>query len=46
MGTGLVKRVDVRAPIFTRLSDGSDHSIPDLASLGTTTIVSGGVEDD
>lgn len=46
MGTGVVKRVNVIAPVFTSLRDGSDHSTPQLAVIGTTTITNGGVEDD
>lgn len=46
MGTGVVKRVNVTAPVFTSLRDGSDHRTPQLAVIGTTTITNGGVEDD
>lgn len=46
MGTGVVKRVNVIAPVFTSLRDGSDHNTPQLAVIGTTTVTNGGVEDD
>lgn len=46
MGTGVVKRVNIIAPVFTSLRDGSDHNTPQLAVIGTTTITNGGVEDD
>lgn len=46
MGTGVLKRVAITSPSFTHLKDGSDHSAPQLAVLGTTTVVNGGVEDD
>lgn len=46
MGTGLLKRVVVTSPSFTSLRDGSNHLTPQLASVGTTTVTNGGVEDD
>ncbi len=46
MGTGVIKRVVVTSPTFTRLKDGSDHTAPQLAVAGTTTVTNGGVEDD
>lgn len=46
MGTGVVKRVTVTSPSFVHLNDGSDHSTPQLAVIGTTTITNGGAEDD
>ena len=46
MGTGVVKRVNVTAPSFMSLRDGSDHNTPQLAAIGTTTITNGGAEDD
>ena len=46
MGTGVLKRVAVTSPSFTRLKDGSDHTTPQLAVIGTTTVTNGGVEDD
>lgn len=45
MQTG-VKRVVVTSPVFTRLSDGSNHSTPQVAKLGSTTVTSGGYEDE
>lgn len=45
MQTG-VKRVVISAPTFTVLSDGSDGSAPQVAQLGTKTIVNGGYEDE
>lgn len=41
-----IKRVVVRSPVFTELSDGANGSDPELAVLGTTTIVNGGYEDE
>ena len=42
-----VKRVTVRAPTYTVLSDGSDHVRPQIASFSSsTTVVNGGYEDD
>lgn len=41
-----VKRVEVMAPAFTRLADGSDHSTPQVARLRNRTITSGGYEDE
>ena len=46
MGTGVLKRVVVTSPTFTRLSDGSNHTVPELAVVGTRTVTNGGVEDD
>ena len=45
MQTG-VKRVAVTSPGFVRLSDGSDHSTPQVAKLVSTTVTSGGYEDE
>lgn len=45
MQTG-VKRVAVTSPVFTQLSDGSDHSTPQVAKLVSTTVTSGGYEDE
>ena len=46
MKTG-VKRVDVTAPVFTKLHDGSDKTVPQLAALqGTPTIINGGYENE
>lgn len=41
-----VKRVVVRSPVFTELSDGTNGTDPEVAVLGTTTIVNGGYEDE
>lgn len=41
-----VKRVEVTAPTFTRLADGSDHSTPQVARLRNRTVTSGGYEDE
>ena len=46
MSTGVIKRVVVTSPSFTHLKDGSDHTAPQLAVAGTTTVTNGGVEDD
>lgn len=45
MQTG-VKRVAVTSPGFVQLSDGSDHSTPQVAKLVSTTVTSGGYEDE
>lgn len=45
MATG-VKRVEVTAPAFRRLKDGSDHAVPEVATLRNRTITSGGYEDE
>lgn len=45
METG-VKRVVIRQPEYTVLSDGSRGVVPDLAVIGTTTVVNGGVEEE
>lgn len=41
-----VKRVNLTAPVFTVLSDGSDNTTPALASAGTETVTNGGYEDE
>ena len=41
-----VKRVNLTAPVFTVLSDGSDNTAPALASAGTETVTNGGYEDE
>jgi phage-related baseplate assembly protein len=43
MQTG-IKRVALTYPAFTSLSDGSDHSVPQLAIFGTATITNKGYE--
>lgn len=45
MATG-IKRVDVTAPVFRQINDGSDHAVPEVATLRNLTISSGGYEDD
>lgn len=46
MKTG-VKRVELTAPVFTKLRDGSDKTVPQLAVLqGTPTIINGGYENE
>jgi phage-related baseplate assembly protein len=45
MKTG-VKRVELTAPVFTKLHDGSDKTVPQVASFGTAAIVNGGYEDE
>ena len=45
MQTG-IKRVVVSSPAFTPLRDGSDHTVPQLAKLGTITTTNGGYEDE
>lgn len=41
-----VKRVEITAPAFRRLKDGSDHAVPEVATLRNRTITSGGYEDE
>lgn len=41
-----VKRVEVTAPVFTRLADGSNHTAPQVAKLRNRTVTSGGYEDE
>lgn len=45
MKTG-IKRVVMTDPVYTVLRDGSDNTVPQVASVGTTTITNGGYEDD
>ena len=46
MKTG-VKRVELTAPVFTTLRDGSNKTVPQLATLqGSPTIVNGGYENE
>lgn len=44
--TAGIKRLVMTAPTYTVLSDGSDGDTPQIASVGTVNIVSGGYEDD
>lgn len=41
-----VKRVNLTAPVFTPLSDGSDNNPPALALAGTVSVTNGGYEDE
>ncbi len=41
-----VKRVELRAPVFTALRDGKDGSAPQVAKLRGISIVNGGYEDE
>jgi len=45
MKTG-IKRIEMSAPAFTSLRDGSDNTVPQVAELGVVTITNGGYEDD
>ena len=45
MQTG-IKRVELRAPAFTVLRDGSNKTVPQVAFFGTAAIVNGGYEDE
>lgn len=45
MQTG-IKRVVVSSPTFSPLRDGSDHTVPQIAKLGTVTATNGGYEDE
>lgn len=45
MQTG-IKRVTLDFPAFTALRDGSDNTVPQVASVGTVTITNGGYENE
>lgn len=45
MQTG-IKRVDLVSPAFTPLREGSDDTVPQIASSGTVTITNGGYENE
>ncbi len=45
MGAG-IKRLEVREPAFASLNDGGDGSTPQVAQIGTVTLVNGGYEDE
>lgn len=45
MKTG-VKRIEMSAPAYASLRDGSDNTVPQVAQLGVITITNGGYEDD
>lgn len=41
-----IKRVDLLSPAYSVLSDGSDNTAPELATVGTVTLTNGGFEDE
>ena len=41
-----IKRIDLTAPVFTALRDGKDKTVPQVAAVGTVTIMNGGSEDE
>lgn len=41
-----IKRVDLAAPAFTVLQDGSEKTVPQVAALGSVSILNGGYEDE
>lgn len=41
-----IKRVELEEPVFTRLRDGDTGEVPQVATLGSVTIVNGGYEDE
>lgn len=45
MQTG-IKRLEIQSPKFTKLRDGSDHTVPQVAAKGTVSITNGGYEDE
>ena len=45
MKTG-VKRIEMSAPAYASLRDGSDNTVPQVAQVGAVTITNGGYEDD
>lgn len=45
MSTG-IKRVEIREPVYTVLSDGSLGKVPELASVSEINIINGGVEEE
>ena len=45
MKTG-IKRVEISSPVFTKLHDGSDNTVPQVAFAGNITIVNGGYENE
>lgn len=45
MKTG-IKRLEMEAPAYSPLRDGSDNTVPQVAQVGTITITNGGYEDD
>lgn len=45
MKTG-IKRVEIESPVFTKLHDGSDNTVPQIALMSNTEITNGGYEDE
>ena len=45
MATG-IKRANIVSPVFTALKDGADHSVPEIAKVGSITLINGGYEDE
>ena len=41
-----IKRIELTAPDFTRLSDGRDKTVPQMAKVRNVTIMNGGYEDE
>ncbi len=41
-----IKRAEIIAPEFSKLSDGRDNSVPQLAALGSLRLKNGGLEDE
>ena len=41
-----IKRIELTAPVFTSLRDGSNKTVPQVARVGTVTITNGGYEDE
>ncbi len=41
-----IKRIEMSAPAFTSLRDGSDNTVPQVAQVGAVTITNGGYEND
>lgn len=41
-----VKRIELRSPTYTALRNGKDDTIPQVASIGSISIVNGGYEDE
>ena len=45
MKTG-IKRVEIESPVFTKVRDGSDNAVPQVALMSNTEIVNGGYENE
>ena len=41
-----IKRIELTAPAFTKLSDGRDKTVPQMAKVRNVTIMNGGYEDE